>query len=140
MSIAKSQQCDIFSERLRVIQGERSQREFAAWIGESYKRINHYLNGVSSPAIDFLVKLSEKGINVNWFLTGKGPVHIERPQNDSLPANIQVLLNEVEKIPAIVDDLTAVVRSKREMEESFEVVKNLLKRSKKGSEEKHKTP
>ena len=134
MSIEKFQQCDLFSERLRVIQGARSQRELASWLGESYKRINHYLTGVSSPAIDFLVRLSEKGINVDWFLTGKGPVYIEDPQHGALPPNVQVLLNEIEDEPGVVEELTSIVRSKKEMEQSFAVLKNVLKRRKKGNE------
>lgn len=116
-----------------MIQAGRSQRELAVWLGESPKRINHYLTGVSNPAIDFLVKLAENGINMNWFLTGEGPVYIESGPGGDLPANVQVLLKEIELIPGIVEDLTEVVRSKRKMEESLKVLQNALKGGKKRS-------
>lgn len=123
-----------YAHRLLLLQGERSQKDFAAWLDVSPSRMNNYLRGVNLPDIDFLQRLLKRGISVDWFLSGKGSVFVRPHDPTEVPANVQVLLHEIGRVPGIVEDLTAFVRSKREMEESFEVVKDLLKRRKKGPE------
>jgi transcriptional regulator with XRE-family HTH domain len=120
----------IFSRRLITLQGDRSQKDFAAWLDVSPSRLNNYLRGVNLPDIDFLSRLAAHGINVNWFLLGKGPVHVEPAIREGIPENVQVLLKEIADEPGVVEDLTAIVRSKKEMEQSFTVLKNVLKRRK----------
>jgi len=122
---------DLFSERLRTLIGARNQKDFAEELGEVPQKITDYLTGRSRPGWGFMSKLAEKGVNVNWFLTGRGPVYVDSQQGGDLPENIQVLLREIEKIPGIVDDLTEVVRSKRQLEESLKVVKEALRKKKK---------
>jgi len=58
-------------KRLEHIVGGGSVRAFADFIGVSKSTIHNFLNG-TKPSWDFLLKLAEKGVNINWLLTGEG--------------------------------------------------------------------
>ena len=79
--------------RLELLRGDRSQKEFAEWIGESPTTVNGYFTGSSRPKIDFLRSMAMKGININWFLTGQGHPYIIEQKN----------LDTLESIPALLD-------------------------------------
>ncbi len=59
-------------ERLAVVRGDRSQRQFARELGVFQQNVNRYENG-TTPHTDFLITLSTKeNISLDWLLLGKG--------------------------------------------------------------------
>jgi hypothetical protein len=66
-------------ERLELLRGNRSQKEFAEWLEESPTTVNGYFTGSSRPKIEFLRSLAAKNVNLNWFITGDGPVYNKEP-------------------------------------------------------------
>jgi transcriptional regulator with XRE-family HTH domain len=59
-------------ERLAMIRGERSQRQFARDLGVFQQNVNRYESG-TTPHADFLMRLAVKeGISLDWLLLGKG--------------------------------------------------------------------
>lgn len=111
-------------ERLRILIGERKQKDFAAWLGESESRISNYLAGNNDhPAADFLVKLAEKGINVNWLLIGTGPIHAEE-EPYGIPEPTQMLVKELADSPGMVPRLTEIVRRAKEVKQADDEVKS----------------
>lgn len=131
---------DSFRERLVQIIGGRSQKEFADSVGEIPKKVNDYVLGTSKPGWGFLVKLAEHGYNVNWLLTGEGPVYVE--QSDvALPIGVQGLIRELKEHPELADGLLDHVRlvmksiqTSAKLVGEFDKAKSVLKRRKKGSE------
>ena len=120
-------------DRLKVLQGEKKQKEFAEWLGESPSTVNGYMTGFRRPGIDLLISLAERGVNVNWLLTGRGAVYIENSGRalDELPANLKRLVEDLLVTPAMIDDVAAVVRSKQELEEAMYMLKQSFSRKKK---------
>jgi hypothetical protein len=81
-------------DRMYVLMGSRTQKEFAEWLEQSPKRVNNYFTGmIDYPSGNFLIALAKKGINLNWFLTGQGSPYIIEQKN----------LNTLESIPALLD-------------------------------------
>jgi len=95
LSSTKYNNLDIIN-KLNILKGEKGQKEFAEWIGISITTINNYFTGYSRPGIDFLLLLANKGINVNWFLTGNGPVFVNYPENAIYSPEEQVFLYTLE--------------------------------------------
>jgi transcriptional regulator with XRE-family HTH domain len=63
-----------FADRLKIIMGSVSGREFAAKLGKSSTTVNQYLKGRTPPA-DFIVLVCERyQIEHKWLLTGEGPM------------------------------------------------------------------
>jgi len=59
-------------ERLALIRGERSQRQFARDLGVFQQNVNRYENG-TTPHTDFLITLANKeSVSLDWLLLGKG--------------------------------------------------------------------
>jgi len=87
---------NFFISQLSIIKGERSQKEFAKWIGIPVTTINGYFTGFRCAGIEFLEKLANKGININWFLTGNGPVFVNYPENAIYSPEEQVFLYTLE--------------------------------------------
>lgn len=120
-----------FVERLELLKGVRRQKEFAEWLDESVTTVNGYFTGQSKPQRDFLMKLSQRGVNVNWFLTGDGPMYTSQMQAGELPANIQTLIHELDGWSTMTDDLIELVRAKKKVIETEEKVKAMFRRKKK---------
>lgn len=71
----KKQQSE-FMNRLREVQGKRSQRRFASDLGVYQQNVNRYLNG-QTPHVSFLLTLNEiENVAPSWLLLGKGPKRI----------------------------------------------------------------
>ena len=66
---------------LKMVRGMRTQKEFALELGITTPSLQKYELDESVPGGLALAKLSEKEINVNWVLTGKGSVHILLPDD-----------------------------------------------------------
>ena len=64
--------------RLVALRGEKTLAEFAGELNSTPQNVYRYETG-RMPSGDFLRALADKAINVNWLLTGEGPVHIPKP-------------------------------------------------------------
>lgn len=97
-------------DRLYDVLGDRTQKEFAKWLGVSPTKINNYFSGmVDYPSGQFLVRLAEKGINIHWLLTGSGSMFIKE-LSQPLQPEIQQLLHEVDGHPALAVKLASIAR------------------------------
>lgn len=67
--------------RLKLVRGAKTQKEFAEELGISAPSLQKYELNESVPGGLALAKLSEKGINVNWLLTGGGSFYIGLPDD-----------------------------------------------------------
>jgi transcriptional regulator with XRE-family HTH domain len=116
-----------FSKRLKILIGERRQKEFAEWIGQSPTRLNNYLSGTNQlPAADFLYALAKRGINVNWLLTGEGEMYLSSKRSDPLPPEIQSLLFEIGDDRELALELLALARSSKNVQQAYSVVAERL--------------
>ena len=65
----KNDRLPIFTERFRELQGERSNTEFADFLGISRQTVGFYCNGDRVPDALTLIKISQKcGVSVDWLL------------------------------------------------------------------------
>ena len=89
--------------RIRLARGRLTQDEFAARLGISKSTIGKYERGERSPESDILARMrSVLGIDINWLLTGEGPMRPgDREERESaassdspssLPAEIDAAL------------------------------------------------
>ena len=81
-------------ERLQKLRGRKTLSEFARENRTSPQNIHNY-ERVRNPSADFLASLAQKGININWVLTGEGPIYLEIKNAKS----IALLTSELEKLP-----------------------------------------
>lgn len=57
------------SDRLRDLQGRRSQQEFALWLGINQSQLQKYLNGRSDPSAAIIAKIATRtGVSADWLL------------------------------------------------------------------------
>ncbi len=62
-------------ERLKILKGKRSLKEFARLIGIPVSTLHYYLKG-REPSISFLQMVCTRlAIREEWLLLGKGPIH-----------------------------------------------------------------
>lgn len=69
-----------FGQRLKIVIEKyfSSQRDLADKLNIDQGNLNRYLNGKVQPGLDFLSKLYENGISINWLLSGEGfPLNVE---------------------------------------------------------------
>ncbi len=65
----KNDRLPIFTERFRELQGERSNTEFADFLGISRQTVGFYCNGDRVPDALTLIKISQKcGVSADWLL------------------------------------------------------------------------
>ncbi len=94
--------------RLKIVRGGKTQKEFALELDISAPSLQKYELDESVPGGLALAKLAEKGINVNWILTGKGSMHILLPDDRLL----QELAFKVFVATREKDDVSEVKRAK----------------------------
>lgn len=137
------------TDRLEILRGSRTQKEFAEWLGEGVTTVGSYFTGVSRPGIGFLESLAKKGVNLNWFVTGEGPVYRgEDERFAKLPPEAQVFLMELiqdgtkpENLPEIMQDLKKLREFNRAEETTKETLRlrmRVLKESLKGGKKRGK--
>lgn len=80
------------SERLQKLRGTKTLVEFARENQTSPQNIHNYEKG-RKPSAKFLISLASKGININWVLTGEGPIYRKKNVKD-----IASLTSELEKL------------------------------------------
>ena len=69
---AVERQKKMLAERLALIRGERSQRQFARDLGVFQQNVNRYESG-TTPHADFLIRLALKeNVSLDWLMLGKG--------------------------------------------------------------------
>ena len=93
---------------LKIVRGGKTQKEFALELDISAPSLQKYELDESVPGGLALAKLAEKGINVNWILTGKGSMHILLPDDRLL----QELAFKVFVATREKDDVSEVKRAK----------------------------
>ena len=65
-------------ERLAIVRGDRSQRQFARELGVFQQNVNRYERG-TTPNTAFLITLALKeSISIDWLLMGKGKMRRSR--------------------------------------------------------------
>jgi hypothetical protein len=90
--------------------------------------LRKYITGESMPGGLILIRLYNLGININWFLTGEGrmhveeyPVHISEPieqylarlESDNLKEGEQEILNELLEFSHVIEELELSSQLKR---------------------------
>lgn len=65
------------ADRIATLRGQKTLNEFARENHTSPQNIHRYERG-RMPSADFLISLASQGININWVLTGEGPVHLKK--------------------------------------------------------------
>lgn len=80
-------------ERLQKLRGNKTLSKFARENQTSPQNVHNYERG-RKPSADFLASLASKGININWVLTGEGPIQIKKNAK-----SITLLTSELEKLP-----------------------------------------
>jgi len=68
-------------KRLKIVRGIKTQKEFAQELAISAPSLQKYELDESVPGGLALTKLVEKGINVNWILTGQGSIYSLYPDD-----------------------------------------------------------
>ena len=97
---------------------DKSQKDFSEWIDVSPARINNYLSGRRNlPAADLLYVLALKGVNINWLLTGKGPLFIDYPENAIYTPQEQVFLHDLETEEGGITNKDEAIKSFRQLKE-----------------------
>lgn len=78
----------------RLFGGNRS--ELARNLEMKPQALTKYLNGESMPGGLILIRLHDLGVNINWFLTGEGPMLLE-PDADRVSEPIERYLAWIEE-------------------------------------------
>ena len=86
---------------MRILMGFDSQEAFGATLGGfSVNRVSRAERGENPIPTEMLTALAEKGVNVNYILTGEGPMwarHIVRLSQRVSPDELREILAELEK-------------------------------------------
>ncbi|MEO1008197.1 MAG: helix-turn-helix domain-containing protein [Planctomycetota bacterium] len=92
-------------DRLEVAIGERTNRRIADLTNTSPETVRRYLAG-HAPSVDFIARLcGVLGLNVDWLLTGRGPMRVAEMGPDALRrANPTDLLTRVASAIEQLDD------------------------------------
>lgn len=85
----------------------KTQREMAALLGISYKGWQGYEAGDNVPGGNVLQAIAKQGFNINWLLTGEGPMFLTKSsaqgtENVEVPAGVE---------PAVYEAFLEVMRS-----------------------------
>lgn len=90
-----------FGPRLVTLRAKESQASFAVKHGAHRNTYGKYEREDRDPAWAFLVNLAKSGVNVNWLLTGEGPMLLSeqvrvRPLHlDALQMVVELVENEI---------------------------------------------
>ena len=69
------------ADRIAILRGQKTLNEFARENQTTPQNIHRYEKG-RNPSADFLASLASQGININWVLTGEGPVHLKKKRQE----------------------------------------------------------
>ena len=78
--------------------------KFAAELGVTSGTLTQYEKGVSFPSVDKLEKLARLGLNLNWYVTGDGPMLVDGenvPQGKDL-ADLVARVARLEMLASLV--------------------------------------
>jgi len=71
-------------QRLEILKGNRSLKEFSEILEVPYSTLHYYFNG-REPSLSFLLKVCIKlNVNEEWLILGKGNIYKEEPNDDGL--------------------------------------------------------
>jgi transcriptional regulator with XRE-family HTH domain len=75
--------------------------KFADEIGAQRSSVSHILTGRNNPSLDIILKVLKKypDINVEWLISGKGPMSVQYPQSDFFDDDKPVESNIPEQKP-----------------------------------------
>lgn len=72
------------SNRLITLRNNKTQTEFAKDLGIDQTYISRYERGFVKPTTEFYLLLNKRlDVNINWLLTGEGPMYIESSSTKS---------------------------------------------------------
>lgn len=71
-TMTTKQNTQSIGQRLKLLRGERTQKEFALEFGISTPSVQKYELGEAIPGGPALAKLARKSVNIHWVLTGEG--------------------------------------------------------------------
>ena len=74
------------SERIKQIRGSKTREAFAKEINSNINTIGNYERGSRKPDADFMFKMYEIGININWLLSGQGPMYNNKTETAAAAA------------------------------------------------------
>lgn len=93
-------------EQFRVYLGYKSRKEFATYLGVPSPTYNHWESGKIPPQ-HILLKLSELGLNLNWFFTGEGDMIgkniVSERELGRLEGKIETLQEQIERYEKRID-------------------------------------
>jgi transcriptional regulator with XRE-family HTH domain len=74
-------------DRIKIIRGKLSQKEFAQKIDPKKKSVTEWESGVAMPGAASLESIHRVfGVNINWLLTGEGDRYIKLEESENRPA------------------------------------------------------
>ena len=74
-------------DRFKYLRGDRSQSDFASYIGSTKQNISKYELNSMMPGGDVLLRMAQvMSVNINWLLTGEGEPYVQsgRPKKRKL--------------------------------------------------------
>lgn len=102
--------------RLELLKGSKTQREFAEWLDQPVATVGSYFTGTRRPGIDFFESLARKGVNLNWFLTGDGPVYLKGDNRiGQYPPEAQIFLMELIQDGIKPENLPEIMKRLKEL-------------------------
>ncbi len=136
-------------ERLKIVRGEHSQAVFSKRLGIPQSTLSNYESGRNKPDFDLIDKICcDFGVNVEWFLFGRGPMLKEQPGQEAnsastvvvegtltfagMQAAIKVL--EEELVKAKEAEKAALIEAKEAYKTAFEAARASLGNSKEHSD------
>ena len=107
-SIQKNYSPKSMGNRLKLIRGDLSQREFATKIGVSLRAYQRYEHGERLPPFDIVYKISNTcEVNMHWIIKGEG---VKEPEKDEFITAIESLRYILERAPfELVDFINKVI-------------------------------
>jgi transcriptional regulator with XRE-family HTH domain len=100
-----------FSERIRLLRGDISQKDFAQLVGVNINSLRHYEKGVRRPNVDIVVNICRHtGASPDWLILGEGPMRRHDRSTVSVPVDgkeavrrdeaVRKLTREIEELRA----------------------------------------
>ena len=107
------------AERIKAVRGRLTQAEFADRLGLHKNTLGRYERGESEPDISICANIcSVFGVNSQWLLFGSGPMHLDDPAEQLLPAVLSTASTAPEPVPQVTCPRCARLEAKLEKLES----------------------
>lgn len=103
--------------RLRKIRKHMklSQQKFSRKFGITQQTLSRYENNKLAIPDDLKISLSQYGINMNWFLTGKGEMFLDQDKTESYN-DVPARTREAEQIKALEKEIEHLKKNIRDLQ------------------------